>query len=378
MGQVTAAGYIPKTLTQITTELSELWRGIYGENISLGADTPDGQLVGMLSQIFVDYEELGAAIYKQLDPRNASGRWLDQRLGYASLVRRQGAASILRSVLVTGVANVVVKAGFQALDANRVRWISTNDIVLDANGQGYMQLNSEQLGSYTLPIGSALTPIAVDQVTTLTTTQLVEPGSAREQDPSARNRILNRQIRVNSDNAYRIAEAISKVPGITAVTVYENPDDVNDSRGSPPHSIWCIVDGGTTTDIALAILSSKTGGAKLRGAVRAVVKDQQGIPREVGFDRSLPVNLQANLTIALAEGATAVDIDSIKASLTSLRFTGGQDVAVTRLYSEVNKVPGFWVRSFTIGPVGGTMVSDLITVPDGSVAQFSLVNVTIS
>lgn len=378
MGQVTDTGYVAETLPQITEKLSALWFSVYGDNISIAPDTPDGQLIGLLAQIFVDYEELGAAIYQQLDPRYATSRWLDQRMGYASLVRRLGETSQLNSVLALGKPNETIRAGFQALDSNRVRWITTTDAQTDSNGQTYLNFASEELGNFTLPAGVKINPVAVDQITSLTTTKAAVAGSARETDASARNRILARQLKVNTDNAYAIQQAILSVDGVKSCTVYENDQNVADARGLPPHSLWVIVDGGNSATIGEAILNTKTSGAYLKGTQRLVVTDKQGIKREVGFDRPLPVDLKAELTITRDENTTAVDVDAIKAALLTLRFAGGQDVAVTRLYSEVNKVPGFWVNSFTIGKVGGTMVSTVVSIPDGSTAQFSIVEVTVN
>lgn len=77
MGQVTAAGYVADRLDAIVAKLEDGFRSIYGADINLDPDSPDGQMVGLIGQIRADLEELGENIYRSLDPDYASGAWLE-------------------------------------------------------------------------------------------------------------------------------------------------------------------------------------------------------------------------------------------------------------------------------------------------------------
>ncbi|WP_432212778.1 hypothetical protein, partial [Pseudomonas aeruginosa] len=98
MGQLTDKGYVGQRLDSILEELDRGFRAIYGNDIDLAPDSPDGQMLGLIAQIRADLEELGEAIYRALDPDHASGAWLEQRAAYAGLLRRRARYSYLRGV----------------------------------------------------------------------------------------------------------------------------------------------------------------------------------------------------------------------------------------------------------------------------------------
>ncbi|MDD0862137.1 hypothetical protein LOD44_11070, partial [Xylella fastidiosa subsp. multiplex] len=68
MGKVTTSGYEAERLDTIIARLQEGFRSIYGNDINVDPDSPDGQLIGLIAQIKADLEELGTDIHRQLDP----------------------------------------------------------------------------------------------------------------------------------------------------------------------------------------------------------------------------------------------------------------------------------------------------------------------
>lgn len=84
-----------------------------------------------------------------------------------------------------------------------------------------------------------------------------------ESDNSFRTRVLNSQSR-GSGYTESIWNAVSAVPGVTSVNVYENgeadPYKFHNGFTVDAHSIFVCVAGGDDTDVAKAIYSAKSAG----------------------------------------------------------------------------------------------------------------------
>jgi len=377
MAKVTGAGYIARTLPEIIADLTALFKGVYGNDISVAPDTQDGQFIGILAQMFADYEELGASIYRQLDPSSATGRWLEQRAAYVGVYRDRGTSSTLPAVQINGAASTPVPNGFTVTDANSIRWIIATPATIGPDNFVYANFYSEEKGSYLVPPGTDMkTSIQIPGITSVVSTVPVVEGSNRDSDPMLRNNMLVRKLGVSSNVCTRITDALTKVQGVGVAIAYENVEDTPDSVGSPPHSIWCIVDGGDSTDVAVAILNTKTGGAKLRGEVKVTVIDDDGIPRPIAFDRFTPVAIEARLAIVRSEGVISVDVASIEKALLDYKPQAGEDVYISRVYSIVNETPGFWIRELLIGKVGNTPAANNVIIGPQEVVRFTKVDIT--
>ncbi|MDE9549541.1 baseplate J/gp47 family protein, partial [Xenorhabdus bovienii] len=150
MLQITDTGIVIEQLSVIHQRLEAGFRRIYGEDINLDADSPDGQIIGLFSQELANINQVIAFIVQMLDPYNATGAWLEQRAMYAGLVRRGAEFSYLDDVIITGNAGVTVPAGTVLTDDNRVKWITLIDATLNNNGSAQVKLRSQELGSFTL------------------------------------------------------------------------------------------------------------------------------------------------------------------------------------------------------------------------------------
>lgn len=378
MGTVTSKGYVPATLSEITTRLTGIFQTVYGDNIDVNPDSTDGQFIGLVSQMFMDNEEVCSAFFRNLDPASATDRWLDQRAAYALLTRKTGQRSVLNAVHIVGDPFATIPGGYTVIDGNNNRWLTNVTIQLSATGETFINLYSELFGSFPVGIGETLTPVTTQgNVVSVTATSDAVLGASRESDASLRNRIFARRLTTDSDLAYRIQQEILKKDGVLKATVYENDTDVVDARGLPPHSVWALVEGGTDADIAQAILSTKTGGAAMKGDVSTEILDGQGVKRVMKFSRFATVACKIYLEIVKNEGVTELDVDGLETELRNLVFESGQDVVLTRLYSTINKIPGFWVDVLQIGFEPGVLGTTNLSIPDGSRASFTSVDIVV-
>lgn len=191
MATLTENGITIERLDVIIERFNEGFRQIYGQNINLAPDSPDGQMIGILAQMRMDFEELAENVYKQLDPDFATGAWLEQRVAYAGLVRRGASFSYLRSAILSGEPNSTVYSGVIVSDPNKIRWVLLNDVVLDGNGSGRGDFQSEELGAFYLGENTPLTietvRLGLDNVSSHTA---AEVGQEEETDVQLRHRFF--------------------------------------------------------------------------------------------------------------------------------------------------------------------------------------------
>ena len=90
-----AKGLTLKTSQEIQEEIENGFRSIYGEQINLDPDTPDGQQVALLQQLSLDIREVIQQVYSSFDPDQAVGTVLDQRVSINNIQRIQGAYTIV-------------------------------------------------------------------------------------------------------------------------------------------------------------------------------------------------------------------------------------------------------------------------------------------
>ena len=378
MGQLTSQGYVVVRLNEIIAGLDAGFRSIYGSDINTDPDSPDGQMIGLFSQALADMEELGETIYRALDPDTASGAWLEQRAAYAALTRRGARYSYLRSVILTGTARAILPAGAIVSDGNQARWQLVADVTLGADGSARADFRSELLGAFSVPADTTLTiETIVLGWAGATTSAAAEVGAEEETDPELRVRFFRSRARAAQNSVEAIEAAIGELPDVRQVVVLENDEDITDANGVPGHSLNVIVDGGDDMAIASAIRLRKTGGTGLMGAIEVSVQDQRGRRRRMRFDRPTVVECSAHVEVRRRADFTAIDTEAIKAALAAELFAIGEDVLLTRLYSPINTVPGFWVSDLRIGRRGSPLTNGNITIGVRELARFAVADIQV-
>lgn len=369
MAAVTETGIVIERLDEIIETLNNGFRQIYGQNINLDADTPDGQMIGLLAQIKVDFEELAENVYKQLDPDYATGAWLEQRVAYAGLVRKGANYSYLQSAILTGEANSTVYAGVIVSDANKTRWVLSQDVELNALGSGRGDFRSEELGAFSVEAKQKLTietvQLGLDSVTTDGAAVI---GSEEETDSELRQRFYLSRTKNGDNGVESLQSKLLKLADVKQALVLENITDQTDKNGVAKNSINVIVQGGNSQDIANLIYKNKSGGCGLQGDTEVEIL-VDGMQRTLKFDYAVPVDIAISMRLVRYEDFTEIDKDQIKQELTQLVFEIGKTVPISRLYSPINNVGGFWVKSLTIGRKGSQLKNENVVLKPREVAR---------
>ena len=112
----------------------------------------------------------------------------------------------------------------------------------------------------------------------------------RNQELAAAGNTTADAIRANILAVNAGSEDVAHEP-VTSCTVFYNDTDATDGNGVPPHSVECLVQDGTTADIAQAIWDSIGAGTRTYGSTSGTAVDSEGNNQTVYFTRPTEVEI---------------------------------------------------------------------------------------
>ena len=315
---VDSTGLNIESLTTIVTQLEDGFKAIYGTDINIDANSPDGQIINLFAQAKADLLECVAQVYASFDPDQASGAVLDQRLSING-IKRRGATFTRVNVIVTTDRVLTL----QGKDTS-----STPFTIADGSGTQFVLEQTATLttGANTLIFSAANAGAVQTLLNTLTTIVTITLGVLTVNNPASpvaqgvdeetdtEVKIRRRQsIALPALGALDATQAaLFAVDGVTDAIVYENVGTTTDANGIPAHSIWAIIDGGTDADLASAIYSKRNAGCGMKGTETISITQANGVPFVVKFDRPVYENLFIALTITSKDVNHTIDDDYLK------------------------------------------------------------------
>lgn len=317
-------GLTLKTLPEITADLQAGYREVYGDDINLDSDTPDGQIIGIQAQEGVDTREILRDIYTARDPDQAQGINLDVLCALNGVKRAGGTFTVTpvsitvdRSVTLKGLdtasESIDIPAGVYTVKDDAGTQFALIDTVTIATGTHSLPFRAVTLGAVQVTIGTITTPVtAIAGVTAITNSASVTTQGVDEESDAAL-RIRRERSVAGPSQGYTdsIEAAVRELAGVTACICEENVTDTTDDMGIPPHSIWVIVEGGSDADIAEAIYATRSAGSGMRGDTVVAVTRPNGRTIDIKFDRSGTEDLYARFNIVVIGGGI-IDEDNLK------------------------------------------------------------------
>ena len=309
-------GLTLQTLSEIVTALEEDVRSIYGDDANLEPDSPDGQLINIFSQAATDLRELVQDVNSGFDPDQAQGAVLDQRVSINGVFRR-GATYAQTPVSIT-VDRALTLAGLDdaASEAAIPAGVFT---VKDDAGNQFALLETEVIaaaGTYSLTFRAVEIGLVETTINTITqavtaiagVTAINNPSSVtvigenEESDASLRIRRRRSTAIVSTGYLDSIESALLSLDGVTTAIVNSNDTDTTDAEGTPPHTVWAIVEGGDPDEIGETIYAKKSAGSGLRGDEEVIVPRPNGRTYTARFDRPDNQNLWIRFAIIVVGG----------------------------------------------------------------------------
>jgi uncharacterized phage protein gp47/JayE len=343
-------------------------RQIYGADINVDPNSPDGQMVNIVAQAKVDVLELAQQIYNSFDPDKAVGASLDARCAINGVIRNAGTKTQQTVTVTTDRALTLL-----GLDTSL-----TPFTIADATGNQYQLLYTSVFGapaSAILSFQAKLIGSVSSLPNTITTIVTVTLGVTAVNNPSSYTSLgLNEEtdyaLRIRRQKSVALPSqgflqgllgALVDLKGVTDAVVYENNTGTTDANGIPGHSIWCIVKGGANIRIANAIYVKRNAGCGMKGAVTFNILQVDSTYFAVNFDRPTAENLYIRFDITPVTGS--IDPTYIRNQILSLlSYTIGQPSDASAIVALVKSIaPNGSVSNEGVSNDGTTYVSLLDT-----------------
>ncbi len=353
--------------TDIVNSLIASAQSIYGADIYLGADSQDYQMISAFASMVNDANLLSQAVYNARSPATAIGAGLDAVVAINGIARLPAVASTA-TLTITGTAGTTITGGI-VQDANGYNWGLPSPTIIGSNGTVTVVATCQTAGAISAP-ANTITTIVTPTLgwTSVTNPTAATVGSATETDSALRSRQAISTAQPSVTVLEGLEGELAALSGVTRFQVYENDTNTANSLGIPANSICCVVEGGTSSEIANAIWARKTPGCGTFGTTTVDVTDQYNVVTPINFDTVDYTQIVIAYTVKMLNGYTSDTTAAIQASGAS--YTNGipigQMVYISGLFGaalSVNSnpsVPTFSVVSVEAAiDLGATLTSTL-------------------
>lgn len=352
-----ASGLQVKTRDELVTYFTDKYVEIYGPDINLASDTPDGQMLNIQVQAILDNQDLLVQVYNSFDPDNAVGVVLDQRVALNGIERRAGTytetlirVSTEREVTLYGL-DQSTNTVYTVSDNAGNRWFLKQTVYGLTAGVHQLTFRAAEPGAQLTIIGTISNQVTIVLGVTevLNTNSYSTLGENEEDDASLRIR-RRRSVAITSQGFVEsLKAALENLPNVNTARVFENENDFIDADGIPPHSIWVIVDNGgaTSESIARTIYAKRGAGSGMKGDQTYDVQRPDGSSITIRWDNVESQNVFIFLTLGSIDGVTPPNVGEIRSQIPALYHLGSdQRLNVTTLGTIVQQVdPNAYVIS---------------------------------
>lgn len=377
-------GISAPSLVAILEYLQSQYKQIFGADVYLGADSQDGEFLGILAAAINDSNAAAVAIYNSFSPATAKGTGLSNVVKINGLSRKAASASTV-DLTCTGVAGTLIRSGVVA-DEDGYKWDLPASVTIGPSGSVVATATCETQGSI------AAAPNAVTEILTptrgwqaVTNDSAATPGSDVELDGALRQRQSISTGLPSLSIMQGIVGAVANIRGVSRYKGYENDSDATDANGLPAHSIALVVDGGDADVIAQTIFTKKSPGTATHGSTNVTVTDAVGIPNVIDFYRPTVVAVQVSITIKALTGYLSTIGEDIQQAVADYinALDIGEDVYLTRLYTPANlsgaaDAQTYDITALAIGKNGGAQSASNVTIAFDEAAGCVVTDVSIA
>lgn len=350
--ELTFEGVSIETFSEIFASLIDEYKAIYGDDINVEQDSPDGQRLGIEAKLLADLQLFGANLYAQFDPDFSVGEVQNKMIKWAGITRNAATRSSAE-VDITTDRNLLLESGYTIKDDLDQNWVTTSDNNL-LLGTNTVTMLSEDFGDFEADPNTLVTPITIILGVISTTNPLVAvTGIAEETDEALRIRRNGSLENPSLSTVGSLFAKLANLEGVTDLQVYENDTDIADqlrdnglyvpSVGMPAHAIWVVIEGGENADIIETIAKQKTAGTPNRGDESGIFLETLTNPdgttyiitHVLKYDRPTFVDLYVKFNVKRKNPAIPIDITLIKQTLIASKFKIHEQVLATELYATI-------------------------------------------
>lgn len=329
-------GLILQTQAELIAFYTTSYQTIYGADVVLTSDTPDGQMMNLQIQAVLDLQDLVMQVYNSFDPDNAFGVVLDQRVAINGIQRQVGTFTIT-NVTITNSQSInlygldqTAQPVYTVADGAGNQWqlqVTRTGLSPAANALPFQAATPGAVVSVpntiTVPVTIVLGVTSINNPTTYTVLGINEESDAELKVRRQKSTAFSTQGYYNG-----LLAALGNVPGVSYAFIEENDTGTDNADNVPGHSIWVIVAGsGANADIAQAIYTKRNAGCGMynsgdAGAMSYAVVQADGSTFTVYWDTVIAIPLFITLTAVSLDKLNPPNIAAITSAL-PVSFTPG-------------------------------------------------------
>ena len=380
--EITTDGIIIQTYAEAFSELGDGFKGIYGNDINIDQESPDGQRVGLGARQSIDAQSLAVAVYNSLDPELSIGVSFNRVLKLSGLFLRPTTRSQVDVTLAMEFNDTLV-AGYTVKDDLDQLWVTVADNIV-TTGSNTVTLFAKDYGEVTAEIGTVTEPVTIILgVISVTNPAVAVPGVDEETEPDARVRRNKSLGNPSQSTRAKMFSAIGNIANVTDVEVYEN-STTGTVDTIPAHSIWVVVEGGDVEDIAEVMTKNKHDGTGTKGAVTETFEETVTRPNSttlvlthtMNFDRPTNVPLTVTVDAAKKQPTDTINVGLIKTEIAKKAYNINEPALASELYGlGYNAGTNFILTDLDIDDGGGPTESQLTNDLD---ERFTLIEANIT
>lgn len=318
VNQLDETGLTIDTLQEIIDKLTAAMRVIYGSDINVDPNSPDGQQINIYAQTARDQLELLVQIFNSFDPDSVSGNLLERRFALNGIPKTPGTYTIQpvsitvdRSLTLYGLDQSVEEV-FTVADDNGNQFYLVTTIALDTETQS-LPFRAVEIGRIETTLNTITNQVTVTTGVTAVNNPLVATSTGVDEETDARYRTRRNKsfFKQAQSPADAIEAALLETDDVTDALVGENVTDAP-AGGISAHAIWAIVENGTDEDVATTIYRAKAPGCDMDGGESYVVTRPNSQTIEIFFDRPTDEPLHIELGITPKTAGQSFDLTYIK------------------------------------------------------------------
>lgn len=377
---IVQTGVIVPDTTNTLVEVQQEYLSVFGQDLNLNPETPQGILIAAETASRDATARNNALLANQINPDIAGGVFLDALCALTGLSRLAGTFTTVNATL-SGEAGTVIPAGSEAKTTNGDLFAASITATIPPSGSVAVIFAAVEAGAIECGIGDlseVVTPILGWE--TITNTAAGVLGQAQESDTQLRNRRRLMLGLQSQGTPEAIIAGLYNTSGVSSVLFRENVTSAAatiDGKLLSPHSIYCVVQGGTDLDVATTILSKKNNCSDYNGAtVVDVTNEASGQVYSVKFDRPTAAGIKVRVT-AQKQVRSGVDSDIKYAVMqwaagnvdSSSKLDIGKPVSPYEIAGAINRqMPSITVYNVEIGFLSGaygvaTLPVDIWVIP---------------
>ncbi len=361
--QVTASGLETKTRDELVTQFTTAFETIYGADINLESNSPDGQMMQIFIQSVIDILDLITQVYNGFSPDNAIGIVLDQRVAYNGIQRQAGTFTVTPVTITTTDA---LQQDLVGLDTDEVNPYT----VADNEGNKWFLLETQSglaAGAHVLNFRAEFPGAVLTTINTITVPVTVILGVSSINNPTTFtslgvNEETDAELRLRRQRSVSLAgqgfpaamrAALENVVGVTGAQVYENRTGETDADGVPGHCMWAVVAGSATdANIAAAIYAKRNMGCNMKGEQTFSVDPGSGnAPFIAKWDEVEPQDLFIRFFAVSLDGISLPNVAAILNVSTGLAISFAPAVAAeVNINALATAVQAADANSLVLGP----------------------------